>query len=408
MSHVISLFLLWLTLIIADIRQSCAIRSDKYGSILNIPREDRINRLYIQLNAGAGESIDRSTVNPKTMLEIARKIMHPYKIDFRICDWWSIYQIGQRIASRFTVGERIFLAGDAVHTHSPKLAQGMNVSMQDSYNMGWKLGSVITGVSPRSLLKTYEAERRAVALQLLKIDEEIARYYSKPQPAVNGVEKKSDDFAVMRKRMGRFLAGVGVTYAHSALIAAETECKPELAKHVILGARLPSCQLLSQSEAKPVQLHDLLKSTGQWRIIVFAGNIKDTSQQERLERLSTNLAAKDSFIRRHTPPGRPRDSVFEIYAIHNASRTEVNLLDDFQELFHPWDEERGWDYYKVYVNDRPYHHVFEDVYERLGIADEGCVVICRPDQHVGYIGGLEDVEQMGNYFSGILLDFSGS
>ena len=390
--------------IIADIRQSCAIRSDKYGSILNIPRENRINRLYIQLNAGASEIIDRSTINPKSMLEIARKIVHPYQLDFRICDWWSIYQIGQRIASRFTVGERIFLAGDAVHTHSPKLAQGMNVSMQDSYNLGWKLGSVITGVSPRSILATYEAERRAVALQLLKIDEEIARYYSKPQPTVNGVEKKSDDFAVMRKRMGRFLAGVGVTYARNPLVASESACKPRLARNVTLGARIPSCQVLSQSEAKPVQLHDLLKSDGRWRILVFAGDITQSRQRERLDNLSTELAAEDSFVRLHTLLGSPRDSVFEIYAIHNAPRTEVSLLDDFHEIFHHWDEERGWDYYKVYVNDKPYHHVFEDVYERLEIADEGCIVVCRPDQHVGFIGALEDVKQIEIYFSGILTD----
>lgn len=335
------------------------------------------------------------------MLEIARKIMHPYKIDFRICDWWSIYQIGQRIASRFVVGERVFLAGDAVHTHSPKLAQGMNVSMQDSYNLGWKLGSVITGMSPRSLLKTYEIERRAVALQLLRIDEEIARYYSKPQDGADGAQDGSSDFAVMRKRMGRFLAGVGVTYSHDALIA--TNCDSQLASNVTIGARIPSCQILSQSEAKPLQLHDLLKSTGEWRILIFPGNIKDITQKNALATFSAKLE-NSSFIRRCTHPSPTRRPSLDILLVHNAPRKEVDLLDDFNEIFHPWDERRGWDYYKVYANDRPYHHVFEDVYEHLGIGQSGCLIICRPDQHVGYIGSLEDFKQVEQYLSNILND----
>ncbi len=57
--------------------------------------------------------------------------MSPYKISYRKLDWWTAYQIGQRVGTNFSAHERIFLAGDAVHTHSPKAGQGMNVSMQD-------------------------------------------------------------------------------------------------------------------------------------------------------------------------------------------------------------------------------------------------------------------------------------
>ena len=118
-----------------DIRTACAIHSSTAGIILNIPREDRINRLYVQLGL-EDDSNNHANMYPRTMIETARKIMAPYTVGYKYCDWWSLYKIDQRISPKFSISNRIFLAGDAVHTHSPKLGQGMNVSMQDAYNIG--------------------------------------------------------------------------------------------------------------------------------------------------------------------------------------------------------------------------------------------------------------------------------
>lgn len=57
--------------------------------------------------------------------ERARKIFHPFKLEFGYVDWFSVYQIGQRIASNYTLDGRILLGGDATHTHSPKAGQGV-------------------------------------------------------------------------------------------------------------------------------------------------------------------------------------------------------------------------------------------------------------------------------------------
>jgi phenol 2-monooxygenase (NADPH) len=107
-----------------DIRMRCAIHSESSGSVMVIPRENKLVRLYIQLttteNAEGGKKADRSKINPQTILASAQRIMAPYKIDYRYCDWWTAYQIGQRVGDSFSQRERIFLAGDAVHTHSPK------------------------------------------------------------------------------------------------------------------------------------------------------------------------------------------------------------------------------------------------------------------------------------------------
>jgi phenol 2-monooxygenase len=117
-----------------DIRMRCAIHSANSGSVMVIPRENKLVRLYIQLTTtekGEGGKADRSKINPEVILKSAQRIIAPYKITYRYCDWWTAYQIGQRVGNSFSLHERIFLAGDAVHTHSPKAGQGMNVSMQD-------------------------------------------------------------------------------------------------------------------------------------------------------------------------------------------------------------------------------------------------------------------------------------
>jgi len=103
-----------------DIRMRCAIHSANSGSVMVIPRENKLVRLYIQLtttNAEGGQKFDRSKITPEFILASAQKIMAPYKITYRYCDWWTAYQIGQRVGTNFSARERIFLAGDAVHTH---------------------------------------------------------------------------------------------------------------------------------------------------------------------------------------------------------------------------------------------------------------------------------------------------
>lgn len=83
----------------------------------------------------------------------------------RAVSWASAFQMNARLAERYRVG-RVFLAGDAAHVHPPTGGQGLNTSVQDAYNLGWKLGAVLRG-APDALLDSYEAERRPVAQAML-------------------------------------------------------------------------------------------------------------------------------------------------------------------------------------------------------------------------------------------------
>ena len=79
--------------------------------------------------------------------------------------WASAYHMNARLADRYGSG-RVFLIGDAAHTHPPTGGQGLNTSIQDAYNLGWKLASVLNGASA-ALLDSYEEERRPIAAGML-------------------------------------------------------------------------------------------------------------------------------------------------------------------------------------------------------------------------------------------------
>ena len=167
-----------------------------------IPRENKLVRLYIQLtttnvDGTCGKRVDRSTITPETIIASAQRIMRPYKISYKYLDWWTAYQIGQRVGDRFSLDERVFLMGDAVHTHSPKAGQGMNVSMQDAFNLGWKIAGCVKGRWGREVLKTYEQERRQIARDLIDFDHRFSRLFS-GRPAKDVMDEEGISMEVFK------------------------------------------------------------------------------------------------------------------------------------------------------------------------------------------------------------------
>lgn len=401
-----------------DIRKRGAIHSAHSGSMMIIPRENKIVRVYCQMaQTSNGARIDRSAITPEAILEQARKIIAPYNLSYKHCDWFTAYQIGQRVCPNFSYQNRIFLAGDAVHTHSPKAGQGMNVSMQDSYNLGWKIANVVNGTSSRSILSTYETERRQVAQDLINFDHKFSRLFS-GRPARDEHDHEGVNLAEFKAAYVKgnyFTSGISVTYGPSIIVAGtgsgDEACiadvtpkkglasKQHLAKNIPLGARMPSYQVLNQCDARPWHFQEILKSDGRWRVVVFAGDVTIPRQKERIEAIGKQLAHPEFFPRRFTPSSKPIDSVIEVLTIHSAPRHEVDLF-DFPEMLRPFSEENGWDYWKVYVDAQSYHEGHGQAYLNYGVdPTEGCLVVIRPDQHVSYIGGLEDLDAVDRFFS---------
>jgi 2-polyprenyl-6-methoxyphenol hydroxylase-like FAD-dependent oxidoreductase len=105
---------------------------------------------------------------PRDLAAIARRLLaatRDPRIELREIHWQSVFRPNIRLAARYRA-ERVFLAGDAAHVHTPAGAQGLNTGIQDACNLGWKLAQVLAG-APDRLLDTYEAERRPIAAGVL-------------------------------------------------------------------------------------------------------------------------------------------------------------------------------------------------------------------------------------------------
>ena len=175
------------------------------------------------------------------------------------------------------------------------------------------------------------------------------------------------------------------------------ESDQSLATEVLLGKRIPSVKILNQSDARPWHLQEVLPSNGRWRVLVFPGDIQDSDQNAKLHKLADGIDRPESFIHAHTPKGAKSDEVIEILTVHASPRQNVTIF-DFPAVFRPYDEVDGWDYNKIYVDDVSYHEGFGKIYESFGISKQGCLIILRPDQYVSYIGPLDDVGAVNNFF----------
>jgi 2-polyprenyl-6-methoxyphenol hydroxylase-like FAD-dependent oxidoreductase len=129
--------------------------------------------------------------------------------------WASVFSMNARLAGTYRQ-DRVFLAGDAAHVHPPTGGQGLNTSLQDAYNLGWKLAAVLGGAD-ESLLATYEEERRPVAEEVLGLSTRLLR---------------TDRQRMIRGREGSQL---DVGYPYSSLAAAD----PDRDKGVLAGDRAP-------------------------------------------------------------------------------------------------------------------------------------------------------------------------
>lgn len=382
------------------------------GTILVIPRERQLVRLYVPVQvvdaaANGNARFDRSTITPDMIKQRVQAILSPFTFDFQICDWWTAYQIGQRIAPTFTKGNRVFLAGDAVHTHSPKVGLGMNMSMQDGFNVGWKVAMVAAHAANPAILATYNAERHRLAEMLLDFDRHWSGLFTEGKPPEGGPGKTESMIKVV-ELFEDFADGLKAFYEASPLV-----CKPEsgvtlTARNLIPGERFLPVKLRKQADGNTFWTTRILDSDGRFKIVILAGDVRDQTQKLRLETVSQRLSGQssehESPLHRYSPiPGRYK-SPLDVYTIHSTPWAETEFF-GFPEILRPFDSVMGWEYSKIWCDD---HCIWDrdcdgKGYERWG-ADRmrGALVVVRPDQYIGWVGELEDVQGMLAYLDGIL------
>ncbi|PYI25887.1 hypothetical protein BP00DRAFT_451690 [Aspergillus indologenus CBS 114.80] len=400
-----------------DIRKRCIIKSQA-GNVMIIPREDNLVRFYVQLPARCATRFRRDR-RPSVLLSILGDALKPYYLVTSHVEWCTIYTVGQRLCRDFSVQDRVFLSGDAVHTHSPKAGQGMNVSMQDTYNLGWKLASVLRGVATSAILRTYQEERLPVAERLIRFDRRMCLGICSGSDHASADRENLADFRDETTGLEETLSeenttasGLSVTYPPNLLVTATRippsqpdkhgvlYCStPHLAKNIVIGRRLPDVLVLCQSNSQPWYLQERLPSTGQWHLLVFGGDISKASQLQRVEALARQLTRPNSILAPLCMPGATTTvGSVAVYLIHSASRFDVQLM-NLPPIFRPYDDRRGREYRRVFADNEGFAPGCGMAYSLYGIAPEGCVVLLRPDQHCSLVVPLEDADTLERFFS---------
>ncbi|MGO2540740.1 MAG: FAD-binding monooxygenase [Specibacter sp.] len=386
-----------------DIRAKCAIQSEDGGNILLIPREGgSLFRMYVDL----GEVVENGAhaVRNTTIEDIiakANKILHPYTLDVKSVAWSSVYEVGHRLTDRFDdvpldrLGgrlPRVFIMGDACHTHSAKAGQGMNVSMQDGFNLAWKLAHVLAGRSPASLLATYSAERQVIAKNLIDFDLEWSRLMAmRPEDFENPTEL--EDFYV---RTFEFPAGFMTEYQPS-MITGEV-VHQDLATGFPIGKRFKSAPVVRVADANPVQLGHHHRADGRWRIYAFA-DAPAVGEPSALSDWARWISSSpESPLLKYTPVDGDSDAVFDVKLIAQQDFEGVPL-GRVPSLFLPRTGPFGLiDYELVYGIDP-----LNDIFELRGISRGGAVVVVRPDQYVANVLPLTAMSGLAAFFERFML-----
>ncbi|CZR52020.1 phenol 2-monooxygenase [Phialocephala subalpina] len=405
-----------------DIKMKCTIHSDN-GSIMVIPRENDMVRLYIQIASSTDKDWNpRKTATEEEVQNSAKRILQPYNIEWERVEWYSVYPIGQGIADKYTLDHRVFMGGDACHTHSPKAGQGMNTAFLDALNLAWKIHHVEAGFADRSLLESYESERKLIAENLLNFDAKYAALFSQKAPAAKDVaaasEQKGGDaeenqFIKTFKESCEFTSGYGVAYDPNSLNwspshpATSSVINPKGHK-LRTGRILINSNVTRVVDANVVHLEQEIPVNGSFRVYVFAGKPSVTSQA--LKDFAQNLNKKASFFSSylrtdiesvsHHERHNPHSHFFTFCTVFASKRSDIEISRDVPEVLARYRDH-------VYADDIWDQRVPDAqaaAHAKMGLDQEkGGVIVVRPDGYVGIVTALVEgsgtVDALNEYFA---------
>lgn len=387
-----------------DIRTKCAIQSNDGGSILLIPREGGyLVRFYVDL--GAVDPNDDGKVRQTPIEDIvhrANTILHPYTVEIKDVAWWSVYEVGHRVTDKFddvdegqeaSKNPHIFVTGDACHTHSAKAGQGMNVSIQDGFNLGWKIGQVLSGYSDPSLLHTYSGERQEIAQNLIDFDKEWSGLMAaKPEdlPSKGYV-------AEFYTKTFEFPSGFMTEYKPSQLTT--DNAHQNIAKGYTIGKRFKSAKVSRVSDTNPLELGHLHEADGRWRIYVFGDDKAATDAANKANTFGAWLGTdRNSPVVKYTRRDEDVNSVFDVKVIYQQPKEEIELLETPQIYRPAVGPHQLTDLNQVF-GVLPDNSIFEN----REISSKGAIVVVRPDGYVSTVQPLDATEAITEFFDGVFI-----
>ena len=299
----------------------------------------------------------------------------------------------------------------------------MNTAFLDAHNLAWKIHCVESGFASRSLLSTYESERKSVAESLLNFDAEYAKLFSSRLPSAGEVSAastsssdaiSSNKFVELFKSSCEFTSGYGTTYGPNILNwHPDHSGSSRLFLHHQQGTALQPGRLMLPStvrrvnDANVVNLDNEIPVNGSFRIYIFAGRREKTKRA--LQDFVSNLQKRTSFYKAFERPDlssvthherhNPHSRFFTICTVFANKRREIEIS-ALPPLLARYD-------FHTYADDVPDIRVIDAeaaAHAKMGIdIEQGAVVVARPDAFVGcvvrLVEGSGTVDALNSYFS---------
>ncbi|KAF9099755.1 hypothetical protein BGX23_012149 [Mortierella sp. AD031] len=341
---------------------------------------------------------------------MAQHIVHPAKFNIKETSWLTGFRVNERRAEHFVYKNRIFLAGDAAHIHSPAGGQGMNTGLQDAHNLAWKLAFALYGViDPELVLPTYD-ERKPMADRAITVSSKILErnqangyvshitklaFFSVAPFVVNVLRKLnvSPDVAMLKIR---YLENkLNIPHEDQAGLKDEYRVGVRAQDGVI--RKIATTNKESADENNTLRLHELLTGVGRFHVVVFASSTLDSSTAA--QEFATNLENHLSTWRgRWIYPGELNDGhkdkhqLFKVHVLMGPEHsTELELFAN-----------------KIEGDGRAFVDEDAKVHAKFGFDGKkgpGGIVVIRPDSHIGYrVEGIQAQAwcEVDHYFASIL------
>ncbi|KAL2018282.1 hypothetical protein VTK56DRAFT_986 [Thermocarpiscus australiensis] len=419
--------------------------SSEHGCCAIIPREDGYIRLYTQLDvshtgpisasrqardpafAESGGKVEVHSITPEEVLEQANKIFAPYTLKFAApLSWFAIWRISERVARTYSSPDmRVHLAGDAAHVHSVLGAFGLNASILDACNLGWKIGLAAKGLAKtETLLSTYTRERRKHAARIIRVSGEYLRFISGsslPVPdlddpeslstttnghtAANGMgaahgRSKADRAKDLEfigrffKANGQFLLGVDCPYDESAVALHPAMYNSHPPIRVRSGVRAPNPRVCLSTD-RTGYLYDVLSGAGRFHLVIFASSLEGAEIRRQLAKFVDALPDSNGF--HHRLGGEDLFQVVLVVKMLPFEFEQFAAAEPGRGLLAPLLQFRST---VVVFDDRAPD---EDAHTTWGVNHRtGAVAVIRPDLWVGMSCYPEETDKIASYFQGFL------
>lgn len=326
-----------------------------YMMVIEMPND--LVRVFISL-----PDPDPNNRTDPTLAEVKAELRRLGSVDADLSDpvWLARYRTSHRRAPRFRVG-RAFIAGDAAHVHVPIGGQGMNTGIQDAFNLGWKLASVLKGVAQPEILESYNDERHPVAVALLDGTDLAYRNILHPPELLQRSVRLFGPFIVrqnvVQTRFRNTLEEIEISYKTSALVADHGG-----SQNVAAGERAPDAIVVRLSDKATVRLFELFRGT-HWSLLLLSGKSSTAATYRTLTELADQISDRYTSIKPYVVSDTVPDGNWQ-----------GSVLIDRQHYLH----------------------------NQYG-ASAACLYLIRPDWFVGFRGSLNHAQQLQTYLQQVLI-----